>query len=117
MTDHPNLPSKPWGLRLLAIVLWAATSALGFLEIVIVREIVLRIYVHFTGASGHYSIGYWGGHALGSVTVLIMGVATIALVIGGGEHHVRHFGTPKSWELFRRTIAVELSILVLAWFV
>lgn len=41
---------------------------------------------------------------------------TIPYVVGW-SFHVRHFDTPKSWKLFRRTLAVELSILVLALFV
>ena len=104
--------ARGWGLRLLAVALWAGTSALGFVEILAVRAIVLRIFVHFTGAGS-----YWGGHALGVATAIIMGVACVGVIIAGGEYHVKHFGKPESWQLFRRTIAVELAVLLLGWYI
>ena len=104
------------GIVFLAIVLWAGTSALGFLEILTVREIALRIFVHFAVTGERYS-GYWGGHALGTATTVVMGLVCVGVIIAGGEYHVKHFGKAKSWQLFRRTIAVELAVLVLALFV
>lgn len=112
-----GLLSKKIGLRLLAVVLWAVTSALGFLEILTVREIVLGVYTHFAATGGFYGRDYWGGASLGIYTAIIMGVVCIGIIIGGGEYHLKNFGKPQSWRLFGWTIAAELSILILASFV
>jgi hypothetical protein len=112
-----GLPSKRVGLRVLAVVLWAVTSALGFLEILTVREIVLRIYAHFAATGGFYGRAYGGGVALGIGAAMAMAVVCIGIIIGGGEYHLKNFGQPKSWRLFGWTIAAELSVLVLALFV
>lgn len=119
MTNENNLPSKRVGLRLLAIVLWVVTSVVGFLEILTVREIVLRAYVHFAATGGIY--WYWreygGGALLGIGASIFMGLVCLAVIIGGGEYHLRHFDTPESWRLFSWTIAAELSILILPLFI
>lgn len=104
-------------LGLLAAGLWAGTGALGFLEILTVREIALRIYVHFAATGGFYGPDYRGGVAVANLIVWPLAVLWIALVIGGGEYHYRHFGEPGSWRLFGWTISVELTILVLTLFV
>jgi hypothetical protein len=103
--------------KLLAIVLWAGTSALSFLEILTVREIVLRIYAHFAATGGFYGRDYWGGHALSVGTSIAMGIVCVGVIMAGGEYHYKHFGEPQSWRLFAWTIAAELSILILALFI
>ena len=117
MVEENSLPSKRVGLRVLAVVLWAVTSVLGFLEILIVREIVLRIYAHFAATGGFYERAYGGGVLLGVGAAMAMGVACVGIIIGGGEYHLINFGQPKSWKLFGWTISAELSILLLALFV
>ena len=117
MVEENGLPSKRVGLRALAVVLWVVTSVLAFLEILIVREIVLRIYAHFAAAGGFYERAYGGGVLLGVGAAMAMGVACVGIIIGGGEYHLNNFGQPKSWRLFGWTISAEVSILVLALFV
>ena len=117
MMEENSLPSKRVGLRVLAVVLWAGTSVLGFLEILIVREIVLRIYAHFAATGGFYGRAYGGGVVLGVGAAMAMGVVCVGIIMGGGEYHRKHFGQPKSWRLFGWTISAELSILLLALFV
>ena len=117
MMEENSLPSKRSGLPVLAVVLWAVTSVLAFLEILIVREIVLRIYTHFAATGGFYERAYGGGVVLGVGAAMAMGVACVGIIIGGGEYHLRNFGQPKSWKFFGWTISAELSILLLALFV
>ena len=117
MVEENDLPSKSTGLRALGVILWAVTSVLAFLEILIVREIVLRIYVHFAATGGSYERAYGGGVLLGVGAAMTMGVVCVGIVIGGGEYHFRNFGQPKSWRLFGWTIAAEVAILVLALFI
>lgn len=105
------------GSRLLAFVLWAATAALGIVEILVVRNMVLRVYARFWADDVPFGGDYWGSVALGNWLVFILAIVWIALVIGGGEYHFKYVGQQKSWKLFARTIAVQLSILVLALFI
>lgn len=119
MMNESGLPSKNLGLRLLAIALWAFTSVLGFLEILTVREIVLRVYAHFAATGGLY--WYWreygGGVTLGNGVSIAMGLVCVAVIMGGGEYHLKNFGKPQSWRLFGWTIAAELSVLILPLFI
>ena len=117
MVEENGLPSKSIGLRVLAVVLWVITSALGFLEILIVREIVLRVYAHFAATGGFYGRDYGGGVLLGVGAAIAMGVVCVGIIIGGGEYHFRNFGQPNSWRLFGWTIAAEVAIVVLALFI
>ena len=112
-----DLDPRRSGQQLLAIVLWAATSALAFVEILTVREIVLRIYAHFAATGGFYGPDYFGGATLAMLTTIAMALACVVVMVGGGEYHYRNFGKPTSWRLFARTLAVELSVLILALFV
>jgi hypothetical protein len=105
------------GAGVLAALLWLATAALGLFEIWLVREMVLRVYARFESGGPAYGEAYWGGLAVGNWLVLVLGVVWIALVIGGGEYHAKHFGQRRSWRLFSRTLAVQLAILVLALFI
>jgi len=108
---------KGWGLRLLAIGLWALTSVVAFLEILTVREIAMRVYAHFAVTGDLFAREYWGGQTVGVGAAVIMGVLCVGIIIAAGEYHMKHFGQPRSWRLFGRTIAFELSILVLALFI
>jgi len=112
-----GLPSKRPGFGLLAFALWLGTSVLGFLEILTVREIILRIYAHFAATGGFYGRDYWGGNALGIGAAMAMGVVCVAVTIGAGEYHLKYVGQPRSWRLFGWTISAELTILLLALFV
>lgn len=105
------------GTALIAFALWLVTAVVGLYEIVLIRDMVVRVYARFFGDDRVYGADYWGGVALGQVLVVIMAIVWIGLVIGAGEYHYKHFGQPKSWRLFARVIAVELAILVLALFI
>jgi len=95
---------------LLAILLWIATCALGLLEVYLLQEMVLRVYVRFGS-------DYYSGVNIRNVVVLILALLYIAFAIGTGEYHYRRFGQRSSWRLFGWTIAVQLAILVLCYFV
>mgnify|MGYP001133791860 CR=1 FL=1 len=95
---------------LLAVVLWIATCALGLLEIYLLQEMVLRIYVRF-------GRDYFSGLSIRNAVVLILAVLYIAFTVGTGEYHYREVGQRKSWRLFGWTIAVQLAILLLCYFV
>jgi len=118
MFDENGLPIKRNPrLVALALVLWAFTSVVSFLEILTVRAIAIRMYAHFAMTYGFYAREYMGAHALGMGTLVVMGIVCIGVAIGCGEYHLKHFGQPQSWKLFSRTIAAEVAILVLPLFI
>jgi heme/copper-type cytochrome/quinol oxidase subunit 2 len=105
------------GTALLTVVLWAVTSVVGLVEIVIVRAMVVRVFARFFADERAYGTDYWGSVALGQVLVVILAIVWIGLVIGAGEYYYKYLGQPKSWRLLARVIAVEISVLVLAVFI
>ena len=98
---------------ILAIVLWAGTAAGGFWLIPAVLDLVTRIYARFWGDADLYGAAYWGAVALRNVLVLPLACLYLIMVIGGAEYHSRHFNETRSWLLFTRTIAVEVSLFIL----
>jgi hypothetical protein len=100
----------------LAIVLWAATSILAFLEILTVRAMVIRIYERIWG-DYRFIRSTMVADSVGIGAVFVMGLASLVMIIGTGEFHLKYYGQSKSWQLFTRTIAVEVSILVLALYI
>ena len=94
----------------LALILWIATAVVGLVEIVIVRNMVLRLY-------GRFGSSYWSGVTLGNCTVLALALAWLALVVGTGEYHRGHVGQRNSWRLFGWTIAGEIALFLLSLFI
>ena len=94
----------------LALILWIATAAVGLVEIVVVREMLLRVYARFWS-------DYWSAVNVGNWSVVILAIVWLALVAGGGEYHRTRVGQRSSWRLFGLTIAVEVAILLLALFI
>jgi hypothetical protein len=101
-------------LGVFAVALWVMTSVVSFLEILTARVIVIRIYSYFAITYGFYDRETRGAQAVGVVALVIMGIVCIAVAIGCGEYHLKHFGQPQSWKLFSRTIAFEVAIFALA---
>jgi hypothetical protein len=118
MLDENGLPIKrDPKLVALAVMLWIATSVVSFLEILTARAIVLRMYAHFAVTSGFFAREHMAAEALSMGTLVIMGIVCIGIAIGCGEYHLNHFGQPRSWRLFERTIAIEVAIVLLASFI
>jgi hypothetical protein len=109
-------PRKAW-LGLFVFALWLGTAVVGFLEINTVLTMATRIYAQFWGDYGFYGSDYFTGTALRQLLVFPLAFLLIAAVIGGGEYHYRRLGQPRSWKLFGWVIAVELSILILVFYI
>ena len=117
MVEEEGLqPSQVW-LRLFVFALWLGTAVVGILEINTVLTIATRVYTQFWGDYGFYGRDYFAGVALRQFLVFPLAFLWIAAVIGCGEYHYRRLGQPRSWRLFGWVIAVELSILALAFFI
>jgi anti-sigma factor RsiW len=96
--------SSRWLLaHALALALWAGTALVGLEAILVVLDVLGSLFAG-TALPG-----------LVALAVLPLGMAWIALVVGGGEYHVRYVGRRRSWRLFAWTVAVELVILALPY--
>ena len=111
---------KSVSTAIIVIIIWLITAALGIWEILLVREMFFRLFGRFmaSGVSDYGAIrqANTAGSA-GILIVLVLAIVWVAAFIGGAEYHRRHPGEPGSWKLTTRTIAVELSILLLVLFV
>jgi len=92
-----------------AVILWLSTAVLSILCLITVRAMILRTLARF-GLETLLTIGNYAA-------VFPMIVFCIAVIIGGFEFHFRRAGQAESWQLFARTLAVELGILLLALFI
>ena len=102
---------------IMAFILWLLTTVLAFWEIFVIREIALRLYVHFLPIDIGQRVATSGAGVLGAWIFLPLVILFIAIAIGGAEYHYKRVGQPDSWQLFSRTLAVELAILALALFI
>ena len=92
-----------------AVILWLITAALSILCLITVRAMTLRTLARF-GLETLLTIGNYAA-------VFPMIVFCIAVIIGGFEYHFRRAGQVESWQIFAKTLAVELGILFLALFI
>jgi hypothetical protein len=82
----------------------------GLWEIVVVQNVLLRVYARFWR-------DYWTGATLRNGIVFALAVVWLVFAIGSAEYHRTRVGKRASWKLFGVTAAVELAILVVAFFV
>lgn len=95
--------------RILALVLWLISLVLGLFDIYFTREIFYAIYARFSTLAGP-AIG------IGNAIIYIMAIVYLGFVVMTSEYHVKNVGKPESWNLFTKTLIVELAIPSLAYF-
>lgn len=103
-----NETRKPvhWLVRVLAFLVWAATSVFGLVEIYFGRQTFVRIYSQFSSDINVITL-------LGNVVVIILGLVWLGYVIVAGEINLRRIETGKGWSLFAWAVAIELLVLIL----
>jgi hypothetical protein len=117
MISDNQAPARKKAVVLAAVGLWALTTILAFWEILVIREMIIRFYLHFS------AVDFSRAAAASTVTILStwvfvpLAILFIGVAIAGAEFHYRRVGQPLSWQVFGRTLAVELSILILALFI
>jgi hypothetical protein len=116
MLEEEGIQSGRTLQGLIVFALWIITSVVGLLEINTVQAIALRAYAHFWGDFGFYGSTFVPD-AIRQLLVLPLALILIATVIGSGEYSYRKIGEPGVWKIFGWIIAVELSILVLAFYI
>lgn len=95
---------------ILAFILWSGTFFIGLLNILVVRDLTIAVYI-FNGGSPA------GASVVTILSVMIAAMVYIGIVIGGAEYHYKHIGQPGSWKLFSWTIFIQLFIMVLPYLV
>ncbi len=95
--------------RLLALILWAATMALGMVDIYFVREIFFAIYARFSTEGRSAAV-------MGNAIVVIGAIVFVGFAVLTSEYHLKHVGERSSWDLLARTLIVELAIPFMAYF-
>lgn len=117
MMEENGLRSARTWSGAFAFALWAGTAAAGLATIATVLGVAIRVYAAFWGDYSFYGSDYRGALALRNLLVFPLALLWLAMAVGGGEYHYKNLGQPKSWRLLARTIAVELSIFLLALFI
>jgi hypothetical protein len=94
---------------ILSLILWVGTSILGLLNIIVIRDLTIAAVI-FTGGNPA------GASIVAILSVILAAMVVIGVIIGGAEFHYKHLGQPSSWKLFVWTIAIQLLIMVLPYF-
>ena len=94
---------------LLAVVLWLVSFGLGLQAIYDLSQIIAVMQV---------ALGTSLEDARLATPVLVFFLALVFLIfiIWSTEYHLKRVGKPESWRLFGWTIAVELTIILLNYF-
>ena len=100
--------------------MWLASVVVAIVEIVYARDLVLQLYAWvvswFDPTRQQHDSAYWVGATLSNVLVLLLALIVVALAVGSGEYHTKHWGTRRSWRLFAWVLGIELVIFLLALF-
>jgi hypothetical protein len=94
---------------ILAIVLWLVSFGLGLQAIYDLMQIISVIRVALGGSLANIQ-------ASAPIVVFFLALAMLIFIIWSTEYHLKRVGKPESWRLFGWTIAVELSIILLNYF-
>lgn len=116
MLDENGLQPKRTLQGVFVLALWLIIAVLGLMEINTVLAIAVRVYAQFWGDLGFYG-SIFIPNAIRQFLVVPLALALIAAVIGSGEYAYRNFGKPGAFRVFGWVIAVELTILVLAFYI
>ena len=95
----------------LAYSLWFVTVVLAVLSYLAGREMILRSYIRF------FPMGERSYSLINSITSVALAILPIAIIIGGFEYQHRNMGKPQGWVMLARTFALEIGILLLAFFI
>jgi len=95
--------------RILAFILWVVTVILGIVDIYFAREIFFALYARFSTEARPAA-------AIGDVIIVVAALIYLGFVVMTSEYHLKNVGKHESWDVFTRTLVVELAIPFLAFF-
>ena len=98
-------------------VLWAITSALAVLEILMVRSMVLRVLTQYFTSHGSPSelLARVRADPFSKLVALFMTIFALLVIVGGFDFHFDHAGKRRSWKLFGWTLGIQLGLLLLVY--
>jgi hypothetical protein len=102
-------PPRQLGASILAIVLWLVSFVLGLQTIYSLMQIISLMRVALGGNLADIQ-------ASTPIVVFLLALLMLIYIIWSTEYHIKRVGKPESWRLFGWTIAVELSIILLNYF-
>jgi hypothetical protein len=94
---------------LLAILLWLVSFGLGLQAIYDLMQVTSLIRVALGGNLATIQ-------ASAPLLVFFLALVFLIFIIWSTEYHLKRVGRPESWRLFGGTIAAELSIILLRYF-
>lgn len=105
---------------LLAVVLWLLSVGIAIVQIVVIRELVMRLYAYVLERSGAildvHGTEFWAGVTLQNFLVVLLAIVVMAFAVATGEYHAKRVGTRQSWRLFVWTYMVQFTIFSIAYF-
>jgi hypothetical protein len=106
--NDPLAPRKTAPL-ILAFLLWLLTLVIG-LEVIYAGKEIFYLLVVQLGGDIHRA------ERLVPLLVYLLGTVFLVFAIGTTEYHRKWAGELKSWRVFGLSLSVELSVLVLYYF-
>lgn len=117
MTDGLLDPRQDARVSALAYGIWFITAVLGGLVFLAGREIVIRTYTRFfPWDAWRVQLGQGGLSLVNILISLPLAILAIAIIIGGFEFQNRNLGKPEAWQMLARTLAVEIGVLLLGFY-
>ena len=95
---------------LLAGCLWLVTAGLGLEAIYDIKEIFYLIVANLGGSIQKAEVFV-------PPLMFFLGILYLGFIIVSTEYHLKRIGSKKSWRLFGWTIAVEVSLFIIYYFV
>lgn len=98
--------------------LWFLSSVLSVLAFIAGREAIIRSYTRFFPWDAERFATGQGSLSMVNIAVAFpLAFLVIAIVIGGFEYQHRNMGQPRAWRFLAQAFAVEIGILLLAFFI
>ena len=102
----------------LAYGLWFVSAVLAVITFLSGREMIIRTYIRFfPWEAWQFQLGLGSFTFVNSIVSLAMAILPISIIIGGFEYQHRYMGQPQGWVMLARTLAVEIGILLLAYYI
>ena len=100
-------------LKIVAMVLWAATALIAGYEIFLARHIVSTYYMRYLDRISIpvNVLERLSATGIGNIAAFIMAVIAIVIVVGGWDYHWSHGGEKRSFILLGITIVFQMIVL------
>ena len=110
------MKTKKWKIRdillgLLAFALWVGVATLGFYSVLVLQEMILRIYIACCADNR------WGFSVTRQWSSIVLMLFWVSYIVWLGDYQSKHFNKGNSWKIFGWSYLVLIILLVLAWLI